>query len=494
MVTDHRIPPAASTQARARALDAGARLAARNRLNGTAWQSRPRRPLHRFYYRDLYGFIRDQVPPDSRVLDLGCGNGSLLASLRPSYGLGVDLSPLAVGAAKRRYPQLHFVCADIEQLPLEEPFDYIVVSNVVGYLFDVWTFFRTLHRVAHPATRVILTYYNFLWEPLLHLAEAMGLKEREPLQNWLSRLDLVNLLELGDFEPVASGYRTPLPFGPPIVAGPVNKALSAVPFLQRLGITSYVKARPDARRPTPRVPDPTCTVVVPTRNERGNVRAAVERLPQLGAHTEIIFVDGNSTDGTADEVMSVAAEHPELDIRLIHQGDGTGKGDAVRKGFDAATGDVLMILDADLTVAPEDLPKFWDALIEEKGEFINGTRLVYPMEREAMRVANIAGNKVFSMIFSWILDQRITDTLCGTKVLWAEDYRRIAANRGLFGEVDPFGDFDLLFGAANLGLRIREVPIRYRERTYGTTNIQRWRHGILLMRMAITGARRLRLR
>jgi glycosyltransferase involved in cell wall biosynthesis len=214
----------------------------------------------------------------------------------------------------------------------------------------------------------------------------------------------------------------------------------------------------------------------------------------LGSHTEIIFVDGNSTDGTPEEIQALIADHPELDIRLIHQREGTGKGDAVRKAFGAATGDVLMILDADLAVAPEDLPKFWNALVEEKGEFINGSRLVYPMEREAMRVANIAGNKVFSMVFSWILDQRITDTLCGTKVLWAEDYRRIAANRALFGEFDPFGDYDLLFGAANLGLRIREVPIRYRERTYGTTNIQRWRHGLLLLQMALLGARRLRLR
>ena len=187
------------------------------------------------------------------------------------------------------------------------------------------------------------------------------------------------------------------------------------------------------------------------------------------------------------------AERPELDVKVTRQ-DGTGKGDAVRKGFELATGDVLMILDADLTVPPEDLTKFWSALVEERGEFINGTRLVYPMENNAMRLANTAGNKVFSLIFSWILGERVTDTLCGTKVLWARDYRRIAANRKTFGDFDPFGDFDLLFGAANLGLKIREVPVRYRERTYGTTNIDRWRHGLLLARMALIGARKLRFR
>ena len=216
-------------------------------------------------------------------------------------------------------------------------------------------------------------------------------------------------------------------------------------------------------------------------------------MPQLGRHTEVIFVDGHSADGTEEEIRKVIDEHPEIDIKLVVQ-DGIGKGDAVHKGFDLASGDVLMILDADLTVAPEELAKFWLALVEEKGEFINGSRLVYPMEENAMRLANMAGNKLFGLTFSWILDERVTDTLCGTKVLWANDYRRIAAQRRMFGDFDPFGDFDLLFGAANLGLKIREVPVRYRERKYGTTNISRWQHGLLLARMAVIGARRLRFR
>jgi SAM-dependent methyltransferase len=489
-----RSEAAVLTRTRARELDAAARITARKHLATTAWRSRPTGALHRFYYQDLYGFIRDQVPPGSRVLDLGCGDGSLLASLRPSYGVGIDVSMSALQKARRQHPDIHFICADVEELPLDGPFDYIVVSNVVGYLFDVWTFFWGLSRVAGPQTRVILAYYNFLWEPLLKVAERLGLKSREPLQNWLSRLDLVNLLDLSDFEPTSTGYRTPLPLGPPSIARPVNRFLSIVPLVRRLGITSYVNARLNRRRAALRIENPTCTVVIPTRNEEGNIRAAVERLPQLGSHTEIIFVDGNSTDGTVAAIEKMMAERPDLDITLIEQGSGKGKGDAVRKGFEAARGDVLMILDADLTVAPEELPKFWDALVGEKGEFINGTRLVYPMEGQAMRLANIFGNKFFSIVFSWILDQRITDTLCGTKVLWAADYRRIEANRALFGKLDPFGDFDLLFGAANLGLKIREVPIRYRERVYGSTNIQRWRHGLLLLKMSAVGARRLRLR
>lgn len=451
--------------------------------------------LNRFYRAEVQRFYQSNVPAGSRVLDLGSGDGSLLASLKPSLGVGIDSSPVVVSKARRAHPDLHFVCGDVEALPLAHTdFDYVVASNLLGYLLDVWRFFHDLRPVLGPSTRLVLTYYNFAWEPLLKLAQRLNLKSPEPLQNWLSRLDIINLLRLADFEEVGSGQLTPVPVGPAAVARPLNLALGALPLVKKLGVTSYVTARPLTRVPRPRVTNPTCSIIVPTRNERGNIRAALQRMPRLGSHDEVIFVDGNSTDGTADEIRTAIADFPHLDVKLIGQGDGIGKGDAVRKGFAAATGDVLMILDADLTVPPEDLPKFWRAIVEDRGELLVGSRLVYPMEAQAMRLANMLGNKFFSMAFSWILDQRITDTLCGTKVMWAEDYRRIAANRHVFGDFDPFGDFDLLFGATNLSRKITELPIRYRDRTYGSTNIQRWRHGVLLLRMAILGARRLRLR
>ncbi len=476
----------------ARELDERARRRVRRYFDRAVRARAAARQRHRYYYEDLYGMIRSQVPPGSSVLDLGCGDGTLLASLHPSRGVGVDFSLPMVQEARRRHPSLQFVCGDVERLPVSGPFDYVIASNVVGFLLDVQEFFLSLRHVTHPSSRVIVAYYNFAWEPLLWLAARLGLKDREPLQSWLSNDGLENLVELTEFEVVKSGYRTPLPVGPASITRPVNTAMSAVPLVNRLGLISFVTARPRNVDVQTRVSDPTCTVVIPARNERGNVRNAVRRLPPLGSHTEIVFVEGHSHDGTFEEIERVIGEFPDLDIKVARQ-DGSGKGDAVRKGFDLATGDVLMILDADLTVPPEDLTKFWTALVEERGEFINGSRLVYPMEDDAMRLANLAGNKLFSLIFSWILGERVTDTLCGTKVLWARDYRRIAENRSTFGDFDPFGDFDLLFGAAKLGLKIREVPVRYRERTYGTTNIDRWRHGLLLAKMAWIGARKLRL-
>ena len=494
-MADRRRQARPATDASAGRLEQRARRSLRAHFDATADEAAAARGRYRSYYDDLYRLIRNQVAPGSSVLDLGCGDGALLASLRPSRGVGVDFSLPTVAAARRRHPDLEFVCADVERLPIRGRFDYVIASNVVGYLLDVQAFFAGLRAVTHPASRVIVAYYNFAWEPVLWLSERLGLRARQPLQSWLSNDGLANLIELADLEPVTSGYRTTLPFGPSRVTRPINETLSAVPLVNRLGLISFVTARPRRSATPPRVEDPSCTVVIPARNERGNIRDAVRRIPRLGSRTEVIFVEGHSRDGTYEEIQRVIAENPRPDLELtaVRQ-DGTGKGDAVRKGFDLATGDALMILDADLTVPPEDLTKFWAALVEERGEFINGSRLVYPMEEEAMRLANLAGNKLFGMIFSWILGERVTDTLCGTKVLWARDYRRIAADRKAFGDLDPFGDFDLLFGAAKLGLKIREVPVRYRERTYGSTNIDRWRHGLLLARMALIGIRKLRFR
>jgi glycosyltransferase involved in cell wall biosynthesis len=235
----------------------------------------------------------------------------------------------------------------------------------------------------------------------------------------------------------------------------------------------------------------TCSVIVPCRNEKGNIEQAVRRIPDMGKHTEIIFVEGHSEDGTLDECRRVRDKYSQRDISVLVQNE-KGKGDAVRAGFAHAKNDILMILDADLTVAPEDLPKFFEAIVHGKGEFINGSRLAYQMEKEAMRFLNLLGNKFFSNAFTYLLEQRIRDTLCGTKVLWKEDYNRIITGREYFGDFDPFGDFDLLFGAAKLNLKIVEIPIRYRERTYGSTQISRFKHGLLLLKMTFFALKKIK--
>jgi glycosyltransferase involved in cell wall biosynthesis len=278
------------------------------------------------------------------------------------------------------------------------------------------------------------------------------------------------------------------PFWTPGVNQIANKYLVKLPPFRWFGLASVLVARP---RPAAVEPEPVVSVVVAARNEEGNIPQIFDRVPRMGAGTELVFVEGNSSDDTWGAIEREMARRPEVNARLFKQ-PGKGKGDAVRVGFREARGELLMILDADLTVPPEDLPRFYEAWRSGKAEFVNGVRLVYPMEDRAMRFFNHVGNKFFSLAFTWLLGQSIKDTLCGTKVLSRTAYEVIAANRGYFGEIDPFGDFDLLFGAAKYNLKIVDLPVRYGERTYGETNIQRWSHGMLLLRMVAKAMRKIK--
>jgi len=441
-----------------------------------------------YYYEDQRRYLRFLVPEGLRVLEIGCGLGDLLAAVKPARGLGIDLSEMMVKEASRRHPSLEFRVGDVESLELEEKFDVIILADVIGHLLDIEAALRMIRSCCSPKTRIIITYYNFLWEPLLRLAEWIGLKMPQQQQNWLAPADIQNLLRLTNFETVKIERRILFPKYVPLLSTLINRYVAFLPGVNSLCLSQHLVAR--MRGPVT-VKQFSTTIVIPCRNERGNIEAAIQRAPAFGGHQEFIFVDGHSSDGTPEEIQRVIEAYPMKDIKFLVQ-DGRGKGDAVRKGFARASGEILMILDADLTMPPEDLPKFYDAIASDKGEFINGSRLVYPMEEEAMRSLNLLGNKFFSMAFSWLLNQRIKDTLCGTKVLFRDDYERLAKNRSYFGDFDPFGDFDLLFGASKLNLKILEVPIRYQDRTYGMTNIRRFAHGWLLLKMTLYGFFRLK--
>lgn len=442
------------------------------------------------YHRRLTQVYRSLIPQGQRVIEIGCGEGDLLAALAPSAGVGVDFSGAMVRRANARHPGLHFVQGDAHDLSdLEGEFDAIVLSDLVNDVWDVQGVLEQLRRFAAPHTRVVINSYSHLWEGPLALAGRLRLAKPNLPQNWLTRDDVANLLRLSGFETVRQWTEVLWPLATPMLAGACNRVLVRLWPLGHLALANFIVAR--ALPQGGRLAEAVVSVVVPARNEAGNVPEIVARVPEMGAGTEIVFVEGGSSDDTYGAIEREIAAHPEWRCRLLRQ-NGRGKGDAVRLGFGEASGDVLMILDADLTVPPEELPRFYRALIEGKGEFVNGVRLVYPMEQQAMRLANLLGNKFFSLVFSWLLGQPIKDTLCGTKVLWRHDYATIAANRAYLGDFDPFGDFDLLFGAARLNLKIAELPVRYRERTYGVTNIQRWRHGVLLLKMVAFAAGRVK--
>ncbi|MBM3880796.1 MAG: glycosyltransferase [Verrucomicrobia bacterium] len=448
--------------------------------------ARPRE-LERWYYRLLERYYAFLVPPGQRVIELGCGLGDLLASVGPAHGVGIDFSPAMIEEARTRHPSLTFRVADAATYESVEGFDYLLLSDLVNDLPDVQVTLERALRLTHPRSRLVLNFFNNLWRPVLDCAERMGFKAPTLDQNWLSTADMRNLLELAGWEVLRTDCRILWPIRTPVWEGLLNRWLA--PLLRHLCLAVFIVARPKPRVAAER--QFTCSVVVPARNEAGNLEALVTRVPELGLGTELILIEGHSTDNTWEELGRVAARHPDRRLKTLQQ-KSRGKGGAVREAFAVATGDLLFILDADLTVAPEELPKFYEAARGGTGEFINGVRLVYPREPHAMRFLNMVANKLFGLAFSWLLGQPIKDTLCGTKVLWRADYEAIARGRGYFGEFDPFGDFDLLFGAAKLSLRIVDLPIRYHARTYGATNIQRWRHGWLLARMVGFAARRLK--
>ena len=438
------------------------------------------------YRRMLAHYYNLLIPDDASVLEIGCGSGELLRHIRARRRVGIDLSERQITLARERAPGCEFHVQAAETLELPERFDCILISDTLNFAADVQQVLEGLHALSHPGTRLLINYPSALWRPAFALARALGVKSDAPQSNWLGNADVMGLLALGDWEALTVQPRILCPVRMFGVGSSINRWLAPlVPWfcLTVFGVARSVRAR--ATGPL------TVSVVVPARNEAGNIEAAVLRTPDLGAGTELIFVEGHSRDNTWEEIERVAKAYPGRRIKTLRQ-PGRGKGDAVRAGFAVAEGDLFIILDADLTMPPEELPKFYEAVVSGRTEFANGSRLVYPMEKAAMRFLNMCANKAFGILFTWILGQSLKDTLCGTKVLRRADYERIVSNRAFFGDFDPFGDFDLLFGAAHLNLKIVDVPVRYRDRTYGTTNIQRWRHGWLLLRMVMFAARKLK--
>jgi len=465
-----------------------------------SWQAvaeqgeRDRKRLHANYQNYLHRLYRFLVPEGLRVLELGCAQGDLLAALKPACGVGVDFAPAMLDRARTRHPELRYIACDAHQLHkdldpalLGEPFDVIILSDFVNDAWDVLQLLENCKQFCCADTRIIVNFHSWLWEHPFKWLQKAGAVTARLAQNWFTPDDLGDLFSLAGFKVIRSSDEYLFPFSIPVLEPLFNRFLAKLwPF------SIFDLFHVQIARLMPETPaNPTVSVIVPARNEAGHIEAALQRIPDMGAGTEIIFVEGNSTDNTWDKIQEMAGKYAHRTVKTLRQ-PGKGKGDAVRVGFDAANGDVLMILDADLTMPPETLPQFYETIASGRAEFVNGVRLVYPQEKKAMRFLNLLGNKFFSKVFSWLLGRPIKDTLCGTKVLSRRHYRQLAANRQYFGDFDPFGDFDLLFGSAKLNLDIMDLPVRYRERVYGETNISRWRDGWILLKMVCFAAKRIK--
>jgi hypothetical protein len=457
-----------------------ARKASRDLQNSIAWQRDKWIRDNRYFYDRLKRVLQFAVEPGKRVLALRCETGHTLASLEPSYGVGVEIGEEMVECARQQNPDLRFVQSDLETLNLNETFDYIIFNHI----FDTTDILRALEGVrrhCHRDTLLLVINYNYLWQPILELATKVGLRSKLAEPNWVSENDVRGFLKLAGFRPVRKHRFFLFPKWIPLLSGLLNDLVARLPGMRRLCLMQIMAARP--MTPPMSEDDVTVSVVIPCRNELGNVKPAVERIPLMGKQTEIIFCDDKSTDGTADEVRRTQAMYPDKNIRLV-EGPGICKAENVWTGFRAARGDVLMILDADLTVMPEELPMFLRALVSSRGDFVNGSRLVYPMRQLAMKFANLLGNKLFGALFSFLLDQRLKDTLCGTKVLWRKDWLRMEKHLGTWGMQDLWGDYELLFGASKLHLEVVEVPVHYQERIHGVTKMTRvFANGVRMLRI-----------
>jgi SAM-dependent methyltransferase len=433
-----------------------------------------------YYYGRLLNSLRYIIPPGAKVLNVGCGTGYILNELKPAYGVGVESSAAQLAIAKKNYPELVFFDQELDNVAIDNIFDYIIVTGGED-MVDLKAVLDSIRRNCARHTRIVINYYSYLWQPLVTLAEKLHLRIPQQVHNWFSASDINNFLEHAGYDLINTKTLILFPYYIPLLSSFFDRILARLPMFRQLTMSRMAVAR--ARIATNE--NYSVSVVIPCRNEAGNIENAVRRMPLLGKHTEIIFCDDKSSDGTSDIVLEMISKYPNKDIKLF-AGPGICKADNVWTGFDHASGDILLILDADLTVIPEELPYFYEAIAKGRGEFINGSRLVYPMHDQAMRPLNMIGNKFFSMMFSYILDNPIKDTLCGTKVLWRDDFQSIKKLRNTWGIKDRWGDYELIFGAAKTHRKLIDLPVHYMERTYGETKMtNRIKNGWIMLRMSL---------
>ncbi len=444
----------------------------------------------KIFHQEDSKFLKEIIPEKSNILELGCGNGHLLASLKPNYGLGIDFSRKLIKEAKKNFNDLNFIESDIEDLPkvlnYKKKFNFVIICDTIGYLEDITKALDNFHQFFDEDTRLIVSYYSPLWAPFLSLATLVRLKMSNVNSTLLSPSDIFNFLEGSNYQTVRIDRKILIPFYLFGLERLVNRFIAPLPLFSHICLRHYNVAR--SLKAIDQNKKKSASIIIPCKNEKGNIMSAIRRLPKFTDNIEVIFVEGNSSDGTWDEINKVIKKNnrskTKIDIKAYKQ-PSKGKADAVFFAFEKASNDILIILDGDLTVAPETLEKFWKKISSGEAEYINGSRLIYPMDNNAMRFLNYVANKIFSILFSWLLGQRFTDTLCGTKVISKKNYLKAKNKNKDLGNFDPFGDFFIIFGASRLCLKITEVPIRYKARVYGETQISRFSHGVLLIKMLI---------
>ena len=442
----------------------------------------------KYFHNEDLRVIKEIIPIDSNVLEIGCGNGNLIGNLDVRQSIGIDISDKLIDSAMNKFSRVKFFCSDIisfrKKFISPTKFDFIIISDTIGYFNDIQKTLESIHDFCKPETRIVISYFSPIWQPILSLAEKIGLKMPDLNPPLFASSDLKNFVEVSGYQTIKLEKKIILPLKLFGIERIVNRFIANLPIINHLCLRQYLICR--SLKVIKKNQFKSASIIIPCRNEFGNIRAGLKRIESFCKKMEVIFVEGNSSDDTWNEIKKVMKEDEfkkkNFIIRALKQ-EGSGKKNAVFKGFDNAKYEVLMILDGDLTVKPEELSKFWDKISSGEAEFINGTRLIYPMEDNAMRFLNYIANKIFSYLFSWILGQRYTDTLCGTKIISKKNYLRAKSFTKDLEKLDPFGDFFFIFSSLRLNLKMIEIPVRYKARKYGETQISRFRDGFKLIKM-----------
>lgn len=444
--------------------------------------------LNNYYHKDLQRLALTLIPKHGSVIEFGCREGELLSLLPNKQKAGAEISKIMLSKAKKKSPKIKFYYFnEYENFNIKEKYDYILLSNNLSYTKDVQVFVKKLHKISHENSKIVIIYFNYYWKIILELAEKLKLRFPKPFEpNWLDYEDIKNFFGLEKFDLIKKGQRFLFPYNFPVLSKLINKYFAYSPIINNLCLTNYAIFRPKRK-----IGKYSVSVIMPARNEEGHISKVLDKIPNMGKNTEVIFIENRSKDKTLEAIKKELSRYRGPIKARYYSYPANCKKEAVFFGFNKAKNDILMIHDSDLTVDPKELTKFYNAMSEGYGEFINGSRLVYPMEKQAMRFLNTLGNKFFSIAFSFLLDQRIKDTLCGTKAIFKKDYE-ILKEQKYFDDFDPFGDFDLIFGASKLNLKIIEIPVRYKARTYGSTNIRRFIHGWLLLKMTFFAAKKIK--
>ncbi len=355
----------------------------------------------------------------------------------------------------------------------------IILTDLFEVSTDILELLSMVNKLLGKDGIIVICSINQKWNRILNLFERLNLKDGNQKRLFINSTIVLNIAKVTGLEFVTQRNKQIFPFRMLGLGSLINNILEILFFPFSFGIRIYSILNQQEKFNEEKKYSK--SIIIPAKNEEKNLKPLLNQIPELEEDHEIILAIGDSEDKTYEVAKEIKeARCWPFEVKVIKQ-TGKGKANAVWEAVEEASKEVIIILDADISVNPETIVQFNSVIDTGKASFVNGTRLIYGMESGAMRIVNNLGNRIFQYIVSIIIGQKITDSLCGTKVFFRKDFNKIKLWKELVQMKDPFGDFDMIFTAGYFGLKILEIPVRYQARVYGVTQIKRFRDGYKLI-------------